>query len=148
MNTNSPVTWGYRCPQSGKVCSNLVSKHATPGRRLRIYSRRLRKFQNARSVGLYSSSVEAMLPSNSGPSFRPVVWSVPFSAFIFLSSEIVGPTPSDSGGASTLTRVKSVLQFAKDTALLSCFIPNAAVTCPIAPLMGYPLQWTTSRVVD
>jgi hypothetical protein len=31
----------------------------------------------------------------------------------------VGPTPLDSGGASTLIRVKLVLKFTKDTAFLS-----------------------------
>jgi hypothetical protein len=95
-----------------------------------------------------SSGVEGMFPSNNGPSFRAVMRTVPSSAFIFLSSEIVGPSPFDSGGASTLIRVISVLKFANYTAFLSRFIPNVAVTRPIAPLMGSPFQWTTSRVVD
>jgi hypothetical protein len=85
----------------------------------------------------YSSGVEGMLPSNSGPSFRAVLWTVPSSAFIFLSSEIVGPTPLDSGGASTLIRVKLVLKFTKDTAFLSYLCSQRGCNAPNCTTYGF-----------
>jgi hypothetical protein len=69
--------------------------------------------ENSSSLGLVqlwrgrSHTFKQCSNLSSGP------WTIPSSASIFLSSEIVDPTPWNSGGASILIRVKSMFNWPK-----------------------------------
>src|SRR5436189_2612443 len=57
--------------------------------------------------------VEGSIDSNKDASLRAIIWGSPCSAAERLTLDRDAPTPLYSGGASTLTRAKSTLRFAR-----------------------------------